>query len=621
MCGINGIIGNSDQQASGEAVRRMCQAMAHRGPDAEGIFVDDEVALGHRRLSIIDLSTAANQPFSDPSGRYVLVFNGEIYNFREIRDELKGTGFLTSSDTEVVLHAYLRWGPDCLSRFRGMFAFAVWDRSEKTLFFARDRFGVKPLYYHVEGSRVLFASEIRSLLNSGLIPRKLSRQALLDYLQHQSAITPLTLVEGILQFPAGHYGFIRNGKLTLHEYWDPSRVQIGEGSQDPAEVRKNIRDLLFRSVERRLVSDVPVGAFLSGGIDSSAVVAMMASVSSTKPMAFTVGFDEKKYDESAYAELVARKYNVAHEKVLLRPDHFLEELPDALRAMDTPSGDGINTYIVSKAIRKTGIKVALSGIGGDELFVGYPIFGQFKKLHGLNGIFTRTALIRKGLAALLPGNNQRMERIKALLKSPSTDISHVYPLLRQIQTDSQIGRLLNVSPEDRPEGTLEALLRSRQKELGKYGDYSQMSMADYLGYTQHVLLKDADQMSMAVSLEIREPFFDHDLVEYVLGLPDDMKGTRYPKQLMVESLAPLIPDEVVHRKKQGFVLPYDVWMRNELSSFCHEKITALSSRVHFRKEPLLAYWDDFLRGNARIRWTDIWIFVVLENWLSEHGVE
>jgi asparagine synthase (glutamine-hydrolysing) len=214
-----------------------------------------------------------------------------------------------------------------------------------------------------------------------------------------------------------------------------------------------------------------------------------------------------------------------------------------------------------------------------------------------------------------------MERIKALLQSPATDIAHVYPLLRQIQTEAQIGRLLPDGSGDTGGGTLEGLLQSRLERLSTFGDYSQVSIADYLGYTQHVLLKDADQMSMAVSLEIREPFFDHDLAEYVLGLPDTLKGTSYPKQLLVESLAPLVPDEVVHRKKQGFILPYDVWMRNELASFCEQRITALSDRGYFRKEALLGYWADFLKGNARIRWTDIWIFVVLENWLATHGVE
>ena len=621
MCGISGVLGGMDPVLSGNVVKRMCDAMSHRGPDAEGTYLGTGVALGHRRLSIIDLSSSANQPFCDPSGRYAIVFNGEVYNFREVRSELDSMPFHTDSDTEVVLNAFIRWGPQCLSRFKGMFAFAVWDEQQRELFLARDRFGVKPLYYHRGDGHIVFASEIRALLESGLVPRRLCRPALLDYLRYQSAVTPLTLVEGVMQLPAGHYGLVRNGTFTLHLYWAPERKPGELPRHDPGQVRGTVRELLFRAVERRLVSDVPVGAFLSGGIDSSAVVAIMASVSSTPPMAFTVGFDEKEYDESPYAEQLARKYGVRHEKVLLRPDHFLDGLPDALQAMDTPSGDGINTYVVSKAIRETGLKVALSGIGGDELFAGYPIFAQFKRIHRLGWLYRGTAPLRRGLAGLLGGVDQKSDRIRALLTNPSAGIEHVYPLLRQIQTGAQIERLSHgLAGPDRSD-SLETQLSARGEAIRRFGEYSQVSIADYIGYTQHVLLKDADQMSMAVSLEIREPFFDHDLVEFVLSLPDSMKRSKYPKQLLVDSLSPMLPDEVVYRRKQGFLLPYDVWMRNELSSFCRDRILSLSQRPFMDGPALLAYWQDFLLGKGRIRWTDIWVFIVLENWLSANAVE
>jgi asparagine synthase (glutamine-hydrolysing) len=621
MCGINGVVGLPDAVLSEESVRRMSRSMSHRGPDAEGVHIGRGVALGHRRLSIIDLSTAANQPLKDSSGRYVIVFNGEVYNFMEIRAQLAEFEFHTGSDTEVVLNAFIKWGPECLFRFRGMFAFAIWDERESSLFLARDRFGVKPLYYHVEGDRLLFASEVRSLLDSGLVPRRLCRKGLVDYLRYQSAVAPLTLVKDVMQLPAGHHAVFRNGALALKSYWAPEEVAVDAGPQDPVTVRRRIRELIFQSVERRMVSDVPVGAFLSGGIDSSAVVAVMAAVGSNPPTAFTVGFDEKEYDESAYAELVARKYGVQHEKVLLRPDHFLEGLPEALRALDTPSGDGINTYIVSKAIRRTGLKVALSGIGGDELFVGYPVFGQFKSLQRGAAVFNGTRLLRKAIAGFLPSGDQKSDRRRAMLKGPSVRIEHIYPLLRQIQTDAALGRLTKGVPVSSRQGTLEQTLHSKRDRIHRFGDYSQVSIAEYLGYTQHVLLKDADQMSMAVSLEIREPFFDHDLVEYVLGLPDSVKGVRYPKQLLVESLSPLIPDEVVHRRKQGFLLPYDVWMRNELSSFCSDRIRSLAKRGFMDGDALNAYWDEFMKGKGRIRWTDIWVFVVLEDWLASHGIE
>lgn len=610
-----------DQQESNRIIRLMNNAISHRGPDAEGFYVQEEIALGHRRLSIIDLSTAANQPFRDPTGRYILVFNGEIYNYRDIRTELPGYNFITSSDTEVILAAYIQWGPACLEKFKGMFAFALWDQAERKLFIARDRFGVKPLYYHINNDCLLFSSEIRSILSSNLVPRKLNKQALTDYLKFQSIITPFTLVENILQLPAGHYMYHSNGNTEIKPYWDITDVKPLDSGLDPEEVKKTVRELLFESVERRLVSDVPVGAFLSGGIDSSAIVAIMAQVSQQKPVAFTVGFEEKEYDETAYAELIAKKYQVTHHKVKLRPDDFLQELPNALDAMDTPSGDGINTYVVSKAIRKSGIKVALSGVGGDELFVGYPIFHQFKKLHGLQQLFRYSALLRKPLARLIPGGNQKQERIKSILESPDTSIAHIYPILRQIQTNSRIAQLTGLPESNIQQGTLEKYMLENLPKIEAFDTFSQVSISDYYGYTQNVLLKDTDQMSMAVALEIREPFFDHDLAEYVISLPDVFKGTEYPKQLLVESLKPLVPDEVVFRKKQGFVLPYDVWMRKELATFCSEKIKSLSKREYFNGPNLTAYWQDFLNGRSNIRWADMWILIVLENWLQVNGIE
>lgn len=621
MCGISGIVGLGNRQESEKLIRVMNDALSHRGPDAEGFYVEDHMALGHRRLSIIDLSTAANQPFTDPSGRFILVFNGEIYNYQEVRNELSNYPFRTHSDTEVILAAYIQWGPSCLSKLKGMFAFALWDKTDKKLFIARDRFGVKPLYYYAKDGYFLFSSEIRSLLSSGLVPRKLNKQALSDYLKYQSVITPYTLVENILQLPAGHYMIHSEHDLVIRKYWDLTDVVPLPDEQGADKVMGNVKDLLFQSVERRLVSDVPVGAFLSGGIDSSAIVAIMAQVSRQKPVAFTIGFDEKEYDETAYAELIAKKYDVTHHKVKLRPDDFLDELPHALAAMDTPSGDGINTYVVSKAIRKNGIKVALSGVGGDELFVGYPIFHQFKKLQGYQKLFKYSSLLRKPLSKLLPSGNQKKDRIKAILELPDISIAAIYPLLRQIQTKAQINQLTKMNGLSDDPGTLEKFLSENLDKINVFDTYSQVSIADYYGYTQHVLLKDTDQMSMAVALEIREPFFDHDLAEYVISLPDVYKGIAYPKQLLVESLKPLVPDEVVFRKKQGFVLPYDVWMRNELKSFCSDKIRNLAGRDYFNGPNLTAYWQDFVDGKSNIRWADMWILIVLENWLQANGIE
>ncbi|HVS95270.1 MAG TPA: asparagine synthase (glutamine-hydrolyzing) [Puia sp.] len=617
MCGISGAFDSSQPGALPSLIRRVNNALAHRGPDAEGFLVEGPLALGHRRLSIIDLSTAANQPFEDASRRYVMVFNGEIYNFKEIRSRIPEYPFRTSGDTEVVIAAFAKWGPACLDQLKGMFAIAIWDRKEESLFLARDRFGVKPLYYFHDGGRLLFASEIRAILASGWVPRRINKPALTDYLKYQAFVSPLTIVDGVLEVPAGSYMTYKEDRLAKKVYWDITRQKMDVG-QDITQIRRRIRELLYQSVERRLVSDVPLGAFLSGGIDSSAVVAIMSQVNPSATNAFTIAFDEKEYNELPYAELVARKFRVNHSRVLLRPADFLEKLPAALDAMDTPSGDGLNTYIVSDAIKKDGMTVALSGIGGDELFAGYPQFKQFYSLRRRAGLFDHSAWLRKAATAFIPASDQRKTRIRQLLSAPASDIAHIYPAFRQIQTSHSLSRLMDNRIEEA--NTLEQALLERQPAIVDFEPLSQVSIAEYLGYTQSVLLKDTDQMGMAVSMELREPFFDNDLVEYVLNVPDRFKYPAYPKQLLVESLDGLLPDEIVFRKKQGFVIPYDIWMRNELKRFCAERIANLADRDLFSGAALPKYWKQYLAGDRNIRWMDVWVFIVLEYWLEKNEV-
>jgi asparagine synthase (glutamine-hydrolysing) len=621
MCGISGIAGLDNEIQRNAVIRKMNDNMKHRGPDADGFYVDTHVALGHRRLSIIDLSSSANQPFTDNSERYVLVFNGEIYNFREIKARLKDYAFKTSGDTEVVIAAFDKWGPACLEHFKGMFAIALWDKKEKTLFLARDRFGVKPLYYYDNGGVLLFASEIRAILASGLVDHSLNEQALHDYLMFQSVVTPATLIKGIKQLPAGHYMIRQQGKADLKKYWSLTDNEgiIEEHSYD--EIKKRVRELLYKSVERRLVSDVPLGTFLSGGIDSSIIAGVMAETNPEQTNAFTIAFDEENYDESDYAELIAKKFNLNHTKVKLRAQDFLNELPTALDAMDSPSGDGLNTYVVSKAIRKSGIVVGMSGVGGDELFAGYPIFKQYLQLKKYGSLFKYSSPVRRLVQPFFPVHNNKLSRLKHLLQLKATEIADVYPLFRQILSATDIEKLANINPQKGFPGHLQLALEEQRHSLKKYSFISQVSIADYMGYTQHVLLKDMDQMSMASSLEVREPFFDTELVEYVLRVPDKYKMGASPKSLLVDAAHPILPDIIINRRKQGFVLPYDHWIRNELSTFCKEKINSLSNRPIFNRKAILEYWQQYLNKQNNIRWTDIWILIVLENWLQKNNVE
>src|SRR6185437_1773436 len=305
MCGISGVISGRDTASLPDIIHRINDAMSHRGPDADGFFFEDGIALGHRRLSILDLSSAANQPFTDASGRYVMVFNGEIYNFQEIKKKLPEYPFHTTGDTEVLIAAFAKYGAECLQLLRGMFALAIWDKQERSLFLARDRFGVKPLYYHHSGGRLLFASELRALLNSGWLPRKLNRSAVTDYLKYQAFASPVTPIEGVCELPAGNYMTFRDGRVETKTWWELTAQNKPIAETNIGAIQKRIRELLYQSVERRLASDVSLGAFLSGGIDSSAVVAIMSQVNPGATNAFTIAFEEKDYNELPYAELVA----------------------------------------------------------------------------------------------------------------------------------------------------------------------------------------------------------------------------------------------------------------------------------------------------------------------------
>lgn len=617
MCGIAGISGNFKHAGARDTIARVTEAINHRGPDAEGYFEDANIALGHKRLSIIDPFECSNQPMTDQTGRYTIVFNGEVYNYRDLKPKLSDYPFQSNGDTEVLLAAFITWGPACLEKIRGMFAFAIWDKVKKALFLARDRFGVKPLYYFHNNDTFLFASEVRALLASGLIPQKINRAAISSFLQYQSVEGDATMVEGIKSLPAGTYMMVDDKGLTFQKYWSVVHHTPDFDYGNREKVKKRIYELLLSSIERRIVSDVPLGAFLSGGIDSSAIVGLMAEVSKSRVNTFTVGFLEKEFDESPYAQIIAKKFNTHHQQILLRPETFLNELIPALDAMDSPSGDGVNSYVVSKAIRDSGIRVALSGVGGDELFAGYPIFLQYLQLMRFKRIWRPFRRARHFMSDVISERNSKAERFIQLLRSPQADISSFYPAFRQIVSPAMLAECTHL-PYDNITGNEE--LVKLNGAVSKLPLLSQVSVAEYLGYTQHTLLRDMDQMSMARSLEVREPYFDKDLVEFVLHIPDNQKFPTYPKKLLVESLGGLLPPEIIHRKKQGFLFPWREWMKNELRIFCESQLHAISERDFIKGERLMSYWKRFLDNDESVRWTEIWLFVVLGYWLQKNNV-
>ncbi|HXU26073.1 MAG TPA: asparagine synthase (glutamine-hydrolyzing) [Bacteroidia bacterium] len=623
MCGIAGIVSsNVAKDKANAALQRMNNAIAHRGPDAEGVWDDNYAYLGHRRLSIIDLSDSGTQPLHSYDNRYVIIYNGELYNYKELRLQLQraiqGTQeqpyfFKTQTDTEVVLAAYMRWGADCLQRFNGMFAFAIYDKQEKNIFIARDRMGIKPLYYAFQNDTLVFASELRAVLQSNLVDKKVNQDTLVDYLQYQTVHAPNTIVNEVKMLLPGYYLTNVNNEVKTQVYWQLEKnINYASIGKSYEEICKDVRTLFYEAVERRLVADVPFGAFLSGGIDSSAIVGAMSKISTQQVKTFSVVFNESEFSEAYYARIVAEKFKTDHHEIKLNPQDFLNQLPEALNAMDHPSGDGPNTYIVSKATKNAGITMALSGLGSDEIFCGYDIFKRSYKLEQQWWLNFVPRLLRiTGAAALTSFNkNIASQKLAQILSKPQVSFNYAYPLSRQVLLDKQVKQLLR--RDDLPMNSVYRFLRllnfdDKNHRLSKY------SIAEISTYMQNVLLRDTDQMSMASALEVRVPFLDYKLVEYVLGVTDKHKYPHTPKKLLTDSLQDLLPAEIINRKKMGFVLPWQLWMKNELKQFCEENLAHLEG-MGFNQNAVNNLWKSFLKGDPQITWSRIWPLVTLGNW-------
>lgn len=617
MCGIAGILNIKDSTRHTDAIRIMTDRIAHRGPDAEGFYVDHRIALGHRRLSIIDLQESANQPMWDHTGRYALIYNGEIYNYKEIKSTLKNYPFRTESDSEVILAAYATWGVRFLEKLNGMFAFAIWDTREEVLFMARDRVGKKPCYYYHDHDHFVFGSEVRSMLASGLVPRQLDTDHLTEYFQYQAPMNDHSMVRDIKHLRAGHYAIIKNGSMTEHAYWGYDAVQ--PCNDDASTAKNTVRDLLLDAVRLRMVSDVPVGAFLSGGIDSSLIVACMAEQSEAPVNTFTISFDEKDYDESVYAQQIASQYKTNHHRILVRSEEFLFSIEDILASLDTPSGDGPNSYLVAKHTRAANIKVALSGLGGDELFAGYNKFMIYHRIMKYRGLLHIPLSVRRSLGKLIStlGPAHASGKVASLAAMEKWDFPSVYPLLRRAYGYDEIDKLL-VKPNhiDRVEQRLEAL----KNKISWMGDFSKCTIGEMETYTRDVLLRDTDQMSMAHALEVRVPFFDYRLIEYLLSLPDHIKYPHTLKQLLVEAMAPRLSKDFSQRNKMGFTLPMKHWLRNELASMAGAKIAYLADRKEFNSDEVMHKWTAFKNGDDRILWSRTWKLIVLSDWLQRNSL-
>ena len=622
MCGIAGILGLEGLSDVSKKAELLINGLSHRGPDAFGHFKDEEVLLVQTRLSIIDLDTRSHQPFYDPEGRYVLVFNGELYNYREVKQKLPDYRFVTESDTEVLMAAWKQWGLECVHQFNGMFAIAMWDRQTQTLFLVRDRLGIKPIYFYRGDQHYLFSSEIRAMLDTGLVPRKLASEYLSEYLRYQTVHAPRTLIQDVLLIPPGQYLQIQGENISEGKYWDlAENTQQFSGNEQDA--KNNISRLLTEAVERRLVSDVPLGAFLSGGIDSSLLVGIASERLDKKLDTFSITFEENEFSEAPYSRLIAKKFSAQHHELELSAAGFLKDIPKALSAMDHPSGDGPNSYMVSQAVKKAGITVALSGLGGDELFAGYPFFTRYHSLQSKRFLLSYPKYIRQLIAKPIEWLKSYVsgQKMAETLLLPYFTIPHVYPINRRVLSEKWVKQLLS-HPSDLD------LMKQGLMNLFEFGNpaaslplLSQVSVAEISTYMQHVLLRDTDQMSMAHALEVRVPFLDYKLVEYVMGIPDALKYPKFAKSLLVESFDGLLPDEIVHRPKMGFVLPWDQWMREELKPLCEEGLEYLSQSEYFSAKGVTSLYAHFLKGDKTISWSRVWPLVALGTWMKNNRIE
>ncbi len=615
MCGIAGYL-NGRGAANADLLRAMCDVIRHRGPDDAGYLTDGPAGLGMRRLSIIDLNTG-HQPISNEDGTIWTVFNGEIYNFVELRDWLESRGhrFRTRTDTEVLVHLYEEEGAAGVARLRGMFAYAIWDSRDRKLILARDRLGKKPLHYAALADGFYFGSELKVLRAAGL-PADVDEQALRLYFQFGWIPDPWTIFRHARKLPPGCWLEVdAAGKHRIERYWSfPPGVREAEPGVTEAETRQRIRDKVDESVRIRMVADVPLGAFLSGGIDSSVVVASMALQSSARVKTFSIGFEEAEYNELAYARLVAERYQTDHHEIMVRPN-AIDLVERLVRQFDEPFGDSsaIPTFIVSEFARKH-VKVALSGDGGDELFGGYEIFQDAPRLEGYGRIPGPARSLAGQLARLLP-YDARGKNFLHMLSRPSAHARYFES---------------NYAPYQMRKRLLagEWMLDEDYAYLNEFSGCAAPAGSDLLSEMLYFeatcklsgdMLVKVDRMSMLASLEVRCPLLDHELAELSAQVPNAWKiRGGQGKAILIDAMADRLPTELLHRSKMGFAVPLSPWLRGPLRDMLHDHLTG--SRFTERgivNAPFVRQMLDEHQSGRRDNRTWLWSLLVLEMWFRE----
>ncbi|HWB55275.1 MAG TPA: asparagine synthase (glutamine-hydrolyzing) [Tepidisphaeraceae bacterium] len=626
MCGIAGIIG-SDTQAVRRALTAMVAAQRHRGPDDQGQTVQPFgphiLGLGHRRLSIIDLTSAGHQPMIHPQSGDQIVFNGEIYNFELIRQQLLSAGekFAGHSDTEVLLHALARWGPDCIKRLEGMFAFAFYNAKDRTLLLARDSVGIKPLYVGQQNGYFVFASEVRAVLASGLVERTLDPQGMASFLAYGAVQQPATLFRSIHSFPPGHYQIVHAESplvtVSPQPFWNVPRAGPDRGE---ATAITDIQTTLEASVKDHLVADVPVGVFLSSGLDST-IVAGLAAKHTNRLRSFCVGFaDQPDLSEDTLAGETARIFGLDYKAITINGTEAEHAATQWLAALDQPSIDGLNVYIISQALRREGITVALSGQGGDELFGGYPSFADVPRLRNSLRYLCRLPMpLRLSFAAL--ATFKQSEAVKQKFRDmvcTTGSVLDLYLQRRRAMSDGQLATLgldasLGMLPGWLPPGALDGV------EIDESDIVWSVSALESRFYQGNMLLRDSDTNAMAHGLEIRVPILDQRMLNLMLSVPGNIRlpNRRADKHLLRAAFSPMLRDNLLRQKKRGFTLPIRRWMLGPLREMCESAMQSLKSLEILRPQGIDAIWNSFLKNPESPIWTRAFGLSVLGVYLKQ----
>ena len=627
----------------------MTAAMQHRGPDEDGFLTNEPrapgLALGMGRLSIIDLP-GGSQPIWNETRDVAVIFNGELYNYRELRERLTMCGhrFSTNSDTEILVHAWEEWGEDCLPELRGMFALALLDLRERyatapILFLARDPLGIKPLYYTQTPECFLFASEVRALLAGGMASKQLSQDALTSYLLFGSVSEPISLLEGVFSVPPGHRMLLhvpdRRRTPRSRPWWDVTRSPAARDLQKPRDMTTaaaRLRTMLEDAVRAHLIADVPVGLFLSSGLDSGAIAAL-AGRAHAGIRSFTLTFPGSAYDESELARVVAKKCGTQHKEVPLTGEAIVSRIDEAMSALDEPTMDGINTYFVSWAAREVGLKAALSGLGGDELFAGYRTFADAPRFaRVIQAAWFVPSALRRMVAPLIAGMASREgspdagKKVAAAWRYPDA-LPSPYYYARTLFPPGEIDRI--IEPRFRPstinadgvtlEPTWLGWLQRTADEARKMEPTVGLSWMEMRTYMASTLLRDTDTVSMARSLEVRVPLLDTPLVEFVMSLPEAARQRPgVPKALLIEALGDLLPAEILGQRKRTFTLPWEEWLRGPLGARVEKSFAspAMALAPLLRPNALQTIWKEFQAGKTS--WSRPWSLYVLNEWCRRH---